>query len=369
MEIKRIIIDKLIAGGDGLGYIDGKAHFVPGVLAQEVVDVEIIENKKGFNRCKVVKIVEKSSLRKVPFCSLYNECGGCNLQYTSYDNQLILKKQIILDIFKRSGKTELNDFEFTASTDKGYRNRVQLHTKNKVSGFKKKQSDKIIEITECPLLVEGLNRELSSENNLKDGRVTLFSDGDNNFWGGVDNSCSVSILGKDVSFNPGGFFQSNLSILPELINTVNSFILGENVMDLYCGVGLFSIFLPESVKNIVAVEMDDRVEPFINKNLKGRDFTFYPMSLETYLKRGLNKKNSVDTIIVDPPRKGLSKDVRKFLSKSEVKRILYVSCDPVTMARDIADLKSVGYKLSFFKCFDFYPHTTHIESFGVLELA
>lgn len=369
MNSKNIKVEKLIAGGDGLGYIEGKAHFIPGVLPGEIVGIEIIEDKKGFNRCKLIRVIESSSQREIPFCHIYDKCGGCNLQFTNYINQLELKKQIVIDIFARSGKTQLEDFEIISSNNLSYRNRVQFHSKKSVSGFKQKQSDQIIEVKNCPLLVNKLNDFLDQPEGVTDGRTTLFSDGLTNYIGGVDKECTIQIMGKSVSFNPEGFFQSNLALLPDLIQSVNKFIQGTRVMDLYCGVGLFSIFLPEKVTNIIAVEIDDRVEPFINKNLEGRPFTFFPMSLESYLKRGLNKKNIVDTIIVDPPRKGLSKEVRRFLSKSKVKRIIYVSCDPVTMARDIAVLKESGYNLTHFSCFDFYPHTTHIESFGVLDLA
>lgn len=368
VNIKKITIDKLIAGGDGIGFIDGKVHFIPGVLPGEIVEIEIVENKKGFNRCKLIKVLTKSKSREPSFCPIYELCGGCNLQFTSYENQLEIKKQIVTDIFLRSGKTKLKDFSIISSFELGYRNRVQLHTKNNIRGFKQKQSDKIIEVKNCPLLVDGLNNLLAEKQDIKDGRMTLFSDGIDNYIGGVDKECTVSIMGKEISFNPNCFFQSNLSLIPDLVSCLNKYVLGQSVMDLYCGVGLFSIFLPENIKNIIAVEMDDRVEPFINKNLKDRPYTFYGMSLETYIKRGLHKKNVVDTIIVDPPRKGLSKEVREFLSKSKVKRILYVSCDPVTMARDIADLKIAGYDLIHFQCFDFYPYTTHIESFGVLDL-
>lgn len=369
VDKKRLTIDKLIAGGDGLGYIDGKAHFVPQSLPGEIVDIEIIEDKKGFNRCRLVNVVTKSVYRVEPFCSLYGKCGGCNLQYTEYENQLSVKKQIVKDIFLRNGRIELGDFNFISSKDQGYRNRVQLHCHGDITGFKKRQSDEIINIKNCPLLVDGLNNMLSKKNSFSKERITLFSDGVDNYIGGFDKSCTISILGKKVSFNPEGFFQSNLSLLPELIKIVSSHVTGTSIMDLYCGVGLFSIFLPENVKRIIGVEIDDRVEPFINKNLEGRPFTFYPMSLEKYISKGLHKKNIVDTIIVDPPRKGLSKDVRKFLSNSGVKRVIYVSCDPVTMARDILELKNRGYSLSYFSCLDFYPNTTHIESVGVLDLA
>lgn len=364
----KIKIDKIIAGGDGLGFIDGKAHFVPQSLPGEILEIEVIESKKGFNRCKVVKIIEPSVNRTEPFCPLYNECGGCNMQYTSYENQILLKKDMVKDIFLRNGKINLDNFQFFKSKSLGYRNRVQFHYSGDKIGFKKKQSNEIINVETCPLLVDSLNSYLIDRTKETSRKLTIFSDGTDNFIGGIDDTCSIILNQKTLTFNPGGFFQSNLSILPSLIEHLNSFILGESVMDLYCGVGLFSTFLPVSVKNIIAVEMDTRVKPFIEQNLALRKFTFYGMSLEEYIERGKHKTDNIDTIIIDPPRKGLSESVRSFLLKLKVKRIIYVSCDPTTMARDIADITKKGYSLTHFSCFDFYPNTNHVEAFGVLDL-
>jgi 23S rRNA (uracil1939-C5)-methyltransferase len=368
VEIKNIKIDKIIAGGDGLGFLDGKAHFVPQSLPGEIVEIEVVESKKGFNRCNIIKIVKPSEHRSTPFCHLYKECGGCNMQYTTYENQLTLKKAMVRDIFLRNGKIDLPDFCFFESKSTAYRNRVQFHVSGNKVGFKKKQSNHVINVDSCPLLVESLNNYLTLDTELKSDRITVFSDGYRNYIGEVDDECSITLNSKTISFNPGAFFQSNLSILPSLLSHLNNYICGTSVMDLYCGVGLFSSFLPESVSEIIAVEMDSRVKPFIKKNLGDRNYSFYGMSLEDYIQRGLHKKNRIDTIIVDPPRKGLSSGVREFLIKSNVKRIIYVSCDPTTMARDIADLNRNGYLLTHFSCFDFYPNTNHVEAFGVLDI-
>lgn len=368
VEIKQITVDKIITGGDGLGYIDGKAHFIPGALPGEVVEIEILQSKKGYNRCRVVRVIEESKVRTAPFCPYYNSCGGCSLQHVFYDDQLKVKKDIITDVFRRNGKLDLNDFNIVPSADRGYRNRVQFHIDGKKIGFKKKFSDEVIGIDSCPLLVKGLNKFINNGLDTSDKRVTLFSPDDAYYIGGVDRECVVKIKNRDIAFNPKGFFQSNLSMMPPLIDRVNSFVKGKSVMDLYCGVGLFSSFLPESVTDIIAVELDSRVEEFVNKNLSDKNYKFYPLSLENYIKKGLNKKNIADTIIIDPPRKGLSEGVRKYLIKSGVKRLIYVSCDPVTMARDIRKLADGGYKLGFYEAYDFYPHTPHIESLGILDL-
>lgn len=367
MELKQIEIDKIIFGGNGLGFLEGKAHFVPGVLPGEIVEVEVLEEKRGYNICSLKSVIKKSDTRVEPFCKYYNDCGGCNMQHTTYANQIEIKKSVIKDVFKRNGKIELDSFNIVPSPDKSYRNRIQFHLDGEKKGFKKRQSNKIIDINECPILTKGLNNFIKESCEIKSERVTVFGLDEAFYVGGVDKECKVTINGRDVWFNPAGFFQSNLSILPELINRVNSFVTGGVVMDLYCGVGLFSVFLPDTVQEIIAVEMDSRVKPFVEKNLESKKYSFYPFTLESYIKRGLNKKNRPETIIVDPPRKGLSEDVRRFLVQSGAKRILYVSCDPVTMARDIGELTNKEFDLTYYESFDFYPQTHHIESFCVLE--
>lgn len=368
MNIIEIYIDKIIYGGDGMGLVEGKVHFVPGVLPGELVSAEVVEEKRGFNRCRLLKILEPSPYRVEPTCSLYGRCGGCNFQHTDYENQLQIKQDIIRDVFKRNGKIELKDVEIVRSKAFNYRNRIQVHHKSGIKGFRETSSSEIVEVDTCPVVVDNLNSYLSEAEYLDEGRELVFSNGERYFISGRDSEATVEILGKVIHFSPSSFFQSNLSMIPKLIDLVNSNIQGHSVMDLYCGSGLFSSFLPDSVTRVTAVELDSRVKEYYTKNVGNRVFDFYPLSLEKYIKRGLHKKNLIDTVIVDPPRKGLSQAVIKFLLSSGIKRVIYVSCDPVTMARDIKLLIEEKYRLNIFRALDFYPQTHHIESFGVLDL-
>jgi 23S rRNA (uracil1939-C5)-methyltransferase len=357
-------VEKIISNGCGLGYIKGKAHFIKGALQGELVSVQIIESKNGYNICSIDKIIEKSSKRIEPFCKYYGICGGCSIQNISYLDEIEIKKEIIKDIFKRIAQMELLNINSIYSLDKGYRNRVQLQVYNGKIGFNQEMSNKIVNIDNCPLLYKGLNVFLQSKPILKNGRHNVFSWDGGTYIGGVDNEARVTIMEKQIFFDPQAFFQSNLNLLPKLIDLVVKNIIGKNVMDLYCGVGLFSIFLNESL-NITSVELDSRVAYFVKKNL-GNKAKFFNMSLEDYIKNQ-KEENSIDTIIVDPPRIGLSGEVKKSLLSKKAKRIIYVSCDLATMARDIKDLKSI-YSLTSYYFFDFYPHTTHIESLGILDL-
>lgn len=368
MSIIQLEIEKIIYGGDGLAFHLGKIHFIPGVLPGELVEVEVVEEKRGFNRCRLLSVIKASEFRVTPLCPLYERCGGCNFQHTDYEHQLEIKKDIIRDIFSRTGKITLEEFELYPSSPLSYRNRVQVHHQSGVKGFKSKGSNSVVEVKNCPVLVDSLNSYFSKPNSSGVEREIVFSNGEEVFEGSSDSECRVDISDKTVTFNPASFFQSNVGMIPKLLELVNNSIKGSVVMDLYCGSGLFSTFLPESVKKIVAVEMDKRVEPFYIKNVGNREYNFYPLTLEKYLKRGLHKKHVADTVIIDPPRKGLSKEVINFLLTLGASRIIYVSCDPVTMARDIKLLTEDKYVLQTFSALDFYPQTHHIESFGVLDL-
>lgn len=363
-----LTIEKIIPGGDGLAFYRDKAVFIPGVLPSEVVEGVITEEKKGFYRAELTKVVTPAPQRTEPFCPHFDICGGCSLQYMSYEKQLEIKKEMVRDSFLRTGKISLGDFDIVPSPQKGYRNRVQFHSDGHSLGFKKKKSDRIISLDSCPLLAPGLNSYLKEKKSLPEGRYLVFSH-DGEYREGLKGSeDTLTLLNKEVHYSPGGFFQSNLTILPRLISWVKEQCDGEHIMDLYSGIGLFSLFLKDQVKQITAVEINRDVKPFIEKNLKGSQYSFYPMSLEDYVKKGMSRKNRADTVIVDPPRTGLSSRVRQYLIKMGVKKIIYVSCNPVTMARDVKDLTEGGYILKEFKLFDFYPQTPHMEAAGVLTL-
>ncbi len=368
MDKIEVTIEKLITGGDGLAYVDGKACFIPGSIPGERLYVKIVEDKKSYYRAVISNIIMPSKYRIKPICEIYEKCGGCNFQHIDYMHQLSLKKDIITDVFLRNGKINLGSFNLYSSKPTEYRNRVQFHAVNNKPGFKMKQSEKVIEITTCPVLVPGLNRYLKKSPEIL-SKTTVFSDQENLYVGGDDNEAIVNINGKSLYFDPSGFFQSNLSILPELIKELNIYILGNTVMDLYCGVGLFSSQITKKIEKIIAVELDSRVGSFIKKNLVGLNYAFYNMSLESYIKKTGKSSLNLDTIIVDPPRKGLSIEVRNFLQSVKAQRVIYVSCDPATMARDLKELTESTYKLIHFSSYDFYPNTSHIECLGVLDLA
>ncbi|MBI9100351.1 MAG: hypothetical protein JEY91_17845, partial [Spirochaetaceae bacterium] len=236
----------------------------------------------------------------------------------------------------------------------------------KIKGFKEKAGDNIISIDYCPVATGGVNRYLlSKKDKNKNERVTVF--GKEN-WFSTENDkeeIHITVNNKKIFFNSALFFQSNLSILPELGDYLNKHVFGDTLLDLYSGVGLLSSMVEEKFKKIKAVEINQKVTPMIEKNIHG-DLDFYPLSIEKWIS-DIKIDKRADTIIIDPPRAGLTKKVRNFLNQSKAAVIIYVSCDPATMSRDLKDIIADKYTVDDFILFDFYPQTSHMEAVAVLR--
>ncbi|MDC7241151.1 MAG: hypothetical protein PQJ50_12420 [Spirochaetales bacterium] len=222
-------------------------------------------------------------------------------------------------------------------------------------------ANSVIPIESCPVLVPSLNRFLASKQPVSQDRETWFGTEKECWPGSRREDIKVEILGRPVTFRSDQFFQSNLILLPELIEYVMEYASeGDHAMDLYSGVGLFSVFLKDRYRNITGVELNPETEAYYRKNMSGSSFEFFGQSMEAWLKG--NRGRKADFVVVDPPRTGLSDDVRSFLVRMKVPNLVYVSCDPVTQARDTKALLEGGYAIDSARGFDFYPHTSHMES-------
>jgi len=354
-------VEKVIPGGDGLIRVDGKVFFIPGVLPGEIIDFEVISEGKKFSRGAVTAINQPSPDRTGPICEYYGRCGGCNLQHLDYQSQLQLKTSFVREHFQRlAGISLQEDFFFVPSREQSYRNRVQFHKSGDFTGFKERAGESVIPVSHCPILVDPLNTFLSESDPLKQERETFFGDGERYWRESVSDVITVHIDSKPVKFRADLFFQSNLSVLPELLRFALDGYSGNHAMDLYCGVGLFSVFLKDHYKEITAIELNPETEAFYRMNMEGSCYEYFGMPLEHWLKK--KKNQQTDLIVLDPPRTGLSEKVRSYLAQMKVKDLVYVSCDPVTQARDTGDLLSSGYRLDSIRGFDFYPHTSHMET-------
>lgn len=361
-----LTIEKIVPSGAGMGRIDGKVCFVHGALPGELVEVRITKEKKDFTEGEVTALLEPSPYRITPRCAHYYECGGCSAQHITYEYQLSLKEEILRETLSRQGGLSAEDIEslnlsIEPSQPWEYRNRVQFQSDPPKKGFYQKGSNRVIPITSCPVLVPSLNTFLVDWNPQKESRLPLY--GSDRVYQG-DEPVEVSIDGTPVTFGANLFFQSNMQGLETLVGWIKQQVThGERCADLYGGVGLFGAVLESRYTSVVVVERDKRVLPYARKNIsKGEVYT---KSVERWFSE--HKQGHFDLVVVDPPRGGLSADTRNSLIRQASKELLYVSCNPVTQARDMKFFLQHGYRIKSAQGFDFYPQTFHFESVILFE--
>lgn len=419
----KVKAEKMVAGGDCLAHINGKNVFIPYAIPGEEYEVEITKSFRDYDQAAIVNILKTSPHRVEPFCPLYKKCGGCNLQHIDSEFQKELRKEILKDCFEREGLKN-PEIEVISGNDKGYRCRIQLTD----GGFNEKESNNIVNLSNCPILTKELNDYLSSteQKNRPSGRVHLFGDervltdsvliksksSDSNFskviiaeetvrasrdikltgkasqnrkknlklqkntyFAGTtlnqNNKCRVNLNGKTVEFDVQGFFQSNLEVLEKTINAVCSNMGGKNVLDMYSGCGTFSVFLADIFEKVFLVEHNRDAIVFAETNLAGTTHESYGQSGEKWVSENaeniMKNNGSFDAVVIDPPRSGMEKSVCQWLCKNKTGQIRSVSCNPSTHARDAKFLVRSGYNLSKLYLLDFYPHTAHIESLANFE--
>jgi len=340
-------IEKCVQGGAGLARLpNGSVCFVDGALPGEIVEIKITEQKKDFAKASLAKILEPNAKRRTPPCPYYGKCGGCNAQYAEFELQIELLKQIVLDLFSRTAKINLSqNFEIHHGAEWGYRCRAQVF-------FQMRGSNTVIPVERCMILSENLNEKLKEIPLTK--KVHLF-----------DNQ-SEKFLGKYIHADESVFFQSNFELLPKLIDeTRQAANEGELLLDIFCGVGLFSAFLQNRFERVIAVEQNSLCQKFAEKNL-GKNCEFYAMSAEEWLGKNAEILSKA-CILIDPPRTGMSNEVCEALCKNKTRKLIYISCNPATLARDTSKLLNSGYELADIQGFAFYPQTFHLEIMAVFK--
>jgi 23S rRNA (uracil1939-C5)-methyltransferase len=328
-----------------------------------------------------LSIEEPSEHRQPSSCPFFKKCGGCDWLHIAYPEQIRQKKLITRETFKRIGNIDLDTIEMVSGKPLGYRNRVQFQCFfGKEFGFMEKNTNKIIPISQCPILYPSLNKVL---NNLKtDFNPCLISSPAITFpdkikafgfsdWSIIDcfnphSAVSVEILQKRLYFDMNCFFQSNLELLPSLISFALDNFSGRCAMDLYCGIGLFSSFLSNKFEKVIALDNNPHSLKWAKQNAPGLNNSFILSSFEKYTPPAGQR---IDLIIVDPPRQGLSKTARNHIIQLKAKNLVYVSCNPPTQARDLKILTENGYCVTEHCFFDFYPQTAYLESVFKLKQA
>lgn len=402
----QVEIVRLDDQGRGIGYIDGKIVFVENALPQEVVRVLITKEKKKFYEAKVIERLVTSSDRITPNCPYYDRCGGCNLMHLNYHKQLEYKKQKGIQILKKFAGMKLEDADMITSAEFYYRNKVMFHVKDGKIGYYQKESHQFVEIDHCLLLHPKMNQLLTELkgarflNSVENMMIRTFQDGletqivfypqenldheeiihrikdyvDSIY---VDHTCiygNDEILEKIGDRNylvrPESFFQVNTKTTQKLYDQVKEKLepsKDDIILDLYCGAGTIGLYIAPYVKNVYGVEIVKEAIMSAKKNQeinRTKNIEFYVGDTKTILEKFHLQANKV---IVDPPRSGLDQKTKEYLLKLQPQRIVYVSCNPITLARDIKDLGS-KYQFETVTFVDMFPNTDHIESVCLLNL-
>lgn len=395
-------IEKLDYYGRGISKSSGKVYFIENALKDEDVSITLLKEKKKYCEAKLKEISNISKDRTEAKCKYYNVCGGCQIMHIKEEQQEEFKKEKVEEILKKFLKynKDVNDIVFSKNFN--YRNKVVLHVKDNKLGFYKNKTNELIEIDKCLLLNPVINDLISYLKNyieLKDiekitikvgnktNEVMLIIDGSIAKYQNLLEIVDVLIINEKVMttkdyitsyignkkyiIKRNSFFQVNYDISTRMYNKVKDVIVKEkskNVLDLYCGTGTIGIYISDVVSKITGIEVvSDAIESAnTNKKINNvENIEFILGKVEDKL--DFISNNNIDTVIVDPPRSGLHKKVIPILEKISPKTIIYVSCDPITMARDI-NLLSNNYELVEVTPYDMFPNTYHVECVAVLKL-
>jgi 23S rRNA (uracil1939-C5)-methyltransferase len=394
-----VTIEKLVYGGDGLARIDGQVLLAPFVLPGESVSLNSIKSGKGLLRSVSSELVQASPHRVTPRCEYFGSCGGCQYQHAEYDYQVAAKVGILRETLRRLGGIQYeNEIPAIAADPWAYRNRIQLHFAGREAGFHVHGSHDLRTINHChisaPLLVEAIRRIQEAAKSDKWPRflssLELFTNGSELQINVLDSTRPVaarffewcrtflpslvpgalmySAAGFDYRISGGSFFQVNRFLIDALVEEVIGDSAGAHAIDLYAGVGLFSLPLSKRFARVSAIERGRSAF---------RDLTFNSVQNETGCEaEHASAENYIegsalrtpDLLIADPPRAGLGASLTNSILRLQPRRLTLVSCDPSTLARDLRKL--VGpYRIRRLALVDLFPQTYHFESVMHLEAA
>ncbi len=384
VESLELWIERLVAGGDGLAHLpDGRAVFVPYVAPGERVRVQLVEEKPTFARGRLLEVLRASPARRAAPCPHYGVCGGCQLQHLDYAAQVEVKRAVIREALLRLGHIAWESpIPMRTGTEWGYRSRVQFklsaHGERWQVGFYATGTTELCEIETCPLLcppLADLPRSLRRERPTLPARSLEVTVGD-----GATLSASAPLaalptqpicrrIGDFVyTYDARCFFQVNWELVAALIAEVvpEPCPPGDGLaLDLYAGVGLFTLPLSRRFRRVIAVEAAPHAVTFARENVRQNQVDNVQVIAED-CGRWLQAQvaalvGRVDWLVADPPRAGLENAVRRTLAAIGPQHVTYVSCHPAALARDLKFLLAHGYQLTGLVGLDLFPQTAHVE--------
>lgn len=393
-------ITNLDHDGRGISRYNDKVCFIKKALPNELVTIKILNEKKKYIEAVCTDIIEPCDIRIKPVCKYFDVCGGCNLMHINYEEQLKYKENKVKEIINKFTKEDIKINNIISSKKLCYRNKITLHVDNEL-GLYEEGSNSIIQIDKCCIADEMINNiikrlkkidlrnvyEIIIRHTLNNESMIVFKCNEEIKIDGFDDITSIvlykdsqykTIYGKDkiiekmgdykFAISPDSFFQVNTTGAIKLYDTVLKYVKKDsNLLDLYCGTGTIGIYLSKVCKNVIGVEINKYAVKDANENkrLNSIDNIEFICGDSGKILKGL--KGQFDTIVVDPPRSGLDTLTIEQILKFNSDKVIYVSCNPITLARDLNLLKE-KYDLFELTPLDMFPNTSHVECVCVLKL-
>ncbi len=352
------------ASGDVFANWNGKALFLRGALPGEHLRVQITELKKDFARGKVIQVLQASPSRIKPECPHYGSCGGCDLQHLKSTEHLEAKRAMLNDTLRRQGGftqvwIDANVRPIESGEAWAYRGRVRIHGNGQGQwGFLGSATHSIVPIDDCYVMEDAMAQFLSHpDRKVPIGEWKLQTNGSQVVIQESGKDLQIPIASKWLWANADVFFQSNREMLTRLVENELRDLQGQLAVDLFSGVGTFAAFLEDHFERVIAVERDPECLRLAELNCPKTEF--FTGAAEDWAKEYPDLQP--DLLIVDPPRTGLPAELLPILNDWNPKKWLYVSCDPVTMSRDLKRLGEMGWTIDLIRPYDFYPQTKHLE--------
>lgn len=399
----KVTIENLDDFGRGVSHINNKVVFVKNALPNELVEIKIYNDKKNYSEASVTKYIKISKKRKDYICPYFEKCGGCNLFHLSYENTLIFKQNKIKELLKKNKINYNKNIEIINNIKPlYYRNKISLKIENNQIGYYEENTHKLIEIKECLIAKKSINEVIKNYKllNLENANLTIRSNyndeilliietnkkeynielaqlkekiklvgiiynnktiyGENFFYERINNK-----LFK-VSYN--SFFQINNNINLKLFELIKANIDKEDiVLDLYSGVGSLSLIAAGKAKQVYSIEIIKNAVLNGITNAKLNNLNNIKFMLGDVSKTVNKINNKFNTLIIDPPRKGLDKKTKEFILSVLPEKIVYISCDPNTLIRDLKILEE-KYNILDYKILDMFSYSFHVESFVILKI-
>ncbi|HLG96820.1 MAG TPA: class I SAM-dependent RNA methyltransferase [Bryobacteraceae bacterium] len=372
-----LTIEKLVYGGEGLARQEGKVVLIPFVAPGEVVRAEVDRVKNDVFRGRLLEVLSPAAARVEAPCPFFLRCGGCHLQHLDYRTQVEQKTAMLREVLRRVGKLDISG-EIGSITSEAwhYRNRVQLHIDRGAVGYFEHGSRRLCPIDRCPISSPALNQAIAALNvrlpqlgsfsgavelftNETEVQVNVLDRAPRSIFAAIESiGTSAPIHYQGFRVSRSSFFQINRFLIDRLVDCAVGEAQGTSALDLYAGVGLFSKALAARFGQVTAVEAGHSAFRDLTHNL-GATARAENATVEDYLG---TVQAPPSLVLADPPRAGLTKAVVLQLIRIEAPRLVLVSCDPATLARDLHGLVASGYQIEKLTLVDLFPQTFHLET-------